>query len=367
MNKVKSEPNLVTYLHRKGRQLGLPISGNFELTSRCNFNCPMCYVHSKENDKNCIKSELTAQQWLKIAKDAKDRGMVFALLTGGEPLIRKDFFDIYYGMQEMGIVISINTNGSLLKGEILEKFLENPPFRFNISLYGGSNDTYRDMCGIGAYDDVKESIRALRNAGVEVSLNLSITPYNHHDLERIYNDAKELNVNVRASSYMYPSIRVNGDQYGCGNRFSPKEAAEAIVKWDKLRFSEEEFKARAEHLANFMQESSDGCPVEVEEGVKCRAGSSSFWMTWDGRMLPCGIMTEPIAYPLETGFNEAWDSILKQTADIRTPAKCSACQYKNVCGVCAAVCYTETGSFDQVPEFMCNHIIEKIKIMKNNI
>ena len=87
--------------------------------------------------------ELSAQQWLEIAEEAKNRGMLFALLTGGEPLLRKDFFEIYDGMRKMGLIVSINTNGSLLQGEILQKFLENPPARFNISLYGGCNETCR--------------------------------------------------------------------------------------------------------------------------------------------------------------------------------------------------------------------------------
>ena len=125
----------------------------------------------------------------------------------------------------MGLQISINSNGSLLKGEILARFLETPPFRFNISLYGGSNETYRNMCGIPVYDQVKENIRRLRQAGVDVSLNLSITPYNKDDLARIYADAQELDVNVRCSSYMYPSVRINGEQYGCASRLSCEESA----------------------------------------------------------------------------------------------------------------------------------------------
>ena len=169
--------------------------------------------------------------------------MVFALLTGGEPLVRKDFFEIYDGMRKMGLLISINTNGSMLQGEILERFLEAPPFRFNISLYGGNNETYSRMCGIPAYDRVKENIRRLRQAGVEVSLNLSITPYNKDDLEQIYRDTLELDVNVRASSYMYPSVRVNGEKYGCGNRLNSEDSAACAVDWDFLRLSSEELAA----------------------------------------------------------------------------------------------------------------------------
>lgn len=351
--KSRTEPYISTYLHQKGRRLGLPIAGNFELTARCNFNCPMCYVHMTDEQVKAAGRELTAEEWLAIAREAKDQGMIFALLTGGEPLVRKDFFEIYHGMKEMGLLISINSNGSLIRGEILEKFLEDPPFRFNISLYGGCNETYRSMCGLPVYDRVKENIRALRKAGVEVSLNLSITPYNCQDLAQIYADAVELDVNVRASSYMYPSIRVNGEQYGCGNRLSPEDAARYGVVWDRLRFSEEEFAARAQNMKNMIGDEEPECPVESEQGVRCRAGSSAFWMTWDGRMLPCGMMPGPTAYPLETGFTKAWETIREETAKIRLPHQCSTCAKRDLCAVCAAVCVTETGAFDRVPTYVC--------------
>lgn len=361
MRRNNSESTVTTYLHRKGRKLGLPIAGNFELTARCNFNCPMCYVHLSQEQVNATGKELTAQQWLNIAKEAKDRGMVFALLTGGEPLVRKDFFEIYDGMREMGILITINSNGSMLKGEILERFLETPPFRFNISLYGESNETYQNMCGIPAYDQVKENIRALRQAGVDVSLNLSITPYNKDKLTRIYADSEELDVSVRASSYMYPSVRVNGGQYGCGNRLSSTESAKYAVEWDKLRFTEEEFSIRAKNMAQRISTEQKGCPVEPGEGVRCRAGTSSFWMTWDGRMTPCGMMPTPMVKPLEIGFDVAWERIKTETAKIRTPGKCVNCDYKDYCGVCAAVCYTETGKFDGIPEYVC----QRAKVLVN--
>ena len=376
MQRKKTEPYISTYLHSKGRRLGLPISGSFELTARCNFNCPMCYVHMTEEQVNAAGRELTAQEWLQIAKDARDQGMIFVLLTGGEPLVRKDFFEIYKGMKELGLLISINSNGSMLQGEILERFLEDPPFRFNISLYGGSNETYKNMCGLSVYDRVKENIRALRKAGVEVSLNLSITPYNKDDIARIYADAVELDVNVKASAYMYPSIRVNGEQYGCGNRLSSEDAARISREWDKLRFTEEELALRSENMKKLVEENAKAsdaetldsldperdCPIESDEGVGCRAGSTSFWMTWDGRMLPCGMMPGPTAYPLETGFGTAWEAIRRETAQIRMPAKCTNCAKRPVCAVCAAVCVTETGAFDGAPEYVCRMTDETVKL-----
>lgn len=355
MKKKHTEATITTYLHSRGRKYGIPISGTFELTARCNFNCPMCYVHmTPEQLKASGRQELTAQQWLDFAKAAKDRGMVFALLTGGEPLVRKDFFEIYDGMRKMGLLVSMNSNGSMLTGENLERLLEAPPSRINISLYGGCNETYQHMCGLPVYNQVKENIRRLRQAGVDVSLNLSITPYNKDDLAQIYADAAELDVNVKASSYMYPSVRVNGEQYGCGNRLSCADSARYSVAWDELRFPEEEFRLRAEALMQLKAPEQEGCPLEEGEGIRCRAGTTAFWMTWDGKMLPCGMLTTPVAYPLEVGFDAAWNQIRAETAKIRTPAKCVNCDYKEICGACASVYFTETGRFDGVPQYVCD-------------
>lgn len=353
MKKTQTEPYLSKYLHAKGRSLGLPISGNFELTARCNFNCPMCYVHLKQEDIQAAGKELTARQWIDLARAARDRGMMFALLTGGEPFVRKDFFEIYDAMKEMGLLVVINSNGSMLSGAIRQKLLDNPPYRINISLYGGCNETYQTMCGQPAFDQVLENISALKEGGVEVCINLSVTPYNRQDIKKIYAIAESLGIHIRAASYMYPSVRVNGGQFGCGDRLSPEEAAASAVEIDLLRFTEEEFSLRAERIKNLIAVDPPECPVEMEDGVRCRAGSTAFWMTWDGRMLPCGMMPGPVVNPLETGFDAAWNTLRQETAKIRMPGQCGTCPKRDVCAVCAAVCVTETGSFDQVPTYVC--------------
>ena len=353
IRKRSTEPHLSTYLHSKGVRLGLPIGGNFELTARCNFDCPMCYVHLKQEDIDAQGRELTAAQWISIARQARDRGLVFALLTGGEPFVRKDFFEIYHAMKEMGIMVSINSNGSMLSGEILRRLMEDPPFRINVSLYGGSNETYCAICGRNAYDQVVENIAAVKAAGIDVRLNVSITPYNRQDVAAICRKAEELGVHVKLASYMYPSIRVNGGRYGYGDRLSPAEAAMASVEWDLLRFGPEEFARRAEAMAACSLIEERECAADVDEGVGCRAGRTSFWMTWDGRMLPCGMMPHPAAYPLEIGFDAAWEQIRAATNAIRLPGKCGSCPRRGACPVCAAVCVTETGRFDGVPEYVC--------------
>ena len=353
-----TEPILSTHLHARGGALGLPIGGNFELTARCNFNCPMCYVHLDADDINARGKELTAAQWIDLARQACDQGMIFALLTGGEPLIRKDFFEIYGAMKAMGLLVSINSNGSMLQGENLKRLLEDPPFRINVSLYGGSRKTYNTMCGNDAFDRVVENIRTLKAGGVDVRINVSLTPYNYQDLAEIQRIADELNVVTKVSSYMYPPIRVHGD---CGHRLTPEQAAASAVQWDLIRFSPEEFAGRAENMQKRIAVDKKECSVDLDQGVTCRAGSSSFWMTWDGRMLPCGMMPGPETYPLETGFAAAWQELRRLTGEIRMPPKCVSCKNRELCSVCAAICVTETGGYERPPEYVCRMTEETIR------
>ena len=117
----------------------------------------------------------------------------------------------------------------------------------NISLYGGCRETYRSMCGSDAFDRVVENIRALKAAGVDVSLNLSITPFNRQDLQKIHAISRELEVPVRASSYMYPPVRLDG----CARRLSPAEAAQCTVQWDLLPQAQDEAELLRAVLAEY--------------------------------------------------------------------------------------------------------------------
>ena len=358
--KNRTEPYLATWLHNQGGKQGLPVGGNFELTARCNFDCPMCYVHLNQKDMEAAGRELTAGEWIDIARQARDRGMMFALLTGGEPFIRKDFFEIYEAMRAMGILISINSNGSMLSGQIRERLLENPPLRMNISLYGGCRETYRNMCGQDAFETVTDNIRSMKAAGVDIRLNLSITPHNRQDIKRILDISRELNVYVKASSYMYPPVRSHNT---IDNRLPPEEAARCTVEWDLLRFTPEDFAQRALGMKALTTVEERECSADLDDGISCRAGYSTFWMTWDGRMLPCGMMPHPVAYPLEVGFDAAWERIKEQTRNIRLPKECAGCEKQKICTACAAVRVTETGSFEGVPKYLCRMTEETLRQM----
>lgn len=348
-----TEPRMSTYLNSRGIRLGLPISGSFELTSRCNFGCKMCYVHS-QNSVELEKGELTAEQWLSLASDARDMGMMFLLLTGGEPFLRKDFPLIYTELIKMGLMVSINTNASLYNEELRELFNKYPPSRLNVSLYGGSEETYANMCGNPSFAKVVSALRSMKADGLQVRLNLSITPYNFADLEAIDAISRDIGLQIKSASYMYPPVRIGG-KLGCNDgRFDPISAGEAMARWSAIRDGKEKMIERARLIReNLEAQLIESCSDVEQEGVACRAGRSAFWLTWDGRMLPCGTMSIDAAYPLRDGFAAAWDEVRARVAAIRLPHECAACANRKNCNVCAAICKCETGAFDGKPEYMC--------------
>lgn len=345
---ASAEPPFAAFLHQKGAALGIPLSGTFELTPQCNFNCKMCYVHQQKPAGN----ELTTAQWLKIAAEARKKGMLFLLLTGGEPLFRPDFKELYSQLTKMGFLISINTNGSLIDDEMLAFLTKNKPCRMNISLYGGCEETYRNLCGVSSFRRVADNIRALKEAGISVKLNASITPYNAEDIEKIYTFARDLEVHVQATTYMYPPVRINGERYGeAPARFNSSDAAKYMLQCREQYMTPEQLCRSAMNFC--LDEDDEMSETSPGECMRCRAGKTAFWVTWDGRMLPCGMFPQEGYWIDKVGFEKAWEAVRADTASVRLPGKCADCSLKNACGACAAACYAETGTFYQVPEYIC--------------
>ncbi len=362
---INSEPFFAAFLHSKANKAGVPASGTFELTSRCNFNCKMCYVHNQDAAL-CKKTEKSAEWWINLGKKAAEKGTIFLLLTGGEPLVREDFSEIYTELSKMGFIISINTNGYLLNDKILELFKKYPPSRVNISLYGASEETYECVTGVRGFERVLSNIEALRAMGIDVRINGSFTKYNYKDYRAIYDIGKKLGVHIKATPYMFPPVLVGGETGVNPGRLSAEEAAINRVEWLKVQYSPEEYRQKIENSLKgvdaFELSRDEECSEEGK--VKCRAGSSSFWINSKGEMCFCGVAGFPFSID-ELGFDGAWESVKEFSASVRTPAKCENCKYKHMCCVCAAACYTETGSFSGVPEYICEFTKETIRIMKS--
>lgn len=349
---------LTDFLYAKASRMRIPLSGTFELSPVCNFSCRMCYV--RKTAKEVAESPrriLTMEDWLRIAREARDAGMLYLLLTGGEPLLWPEFWTLYDELANMGFLISINTNASLIDDEAIAHFRRKPPRQLNITLYGASDATYKRLCGIsGVFSKVDHAIRGLMEAGITVKLNCSLTPENADDLDWIVDYGKERETVLSVATYMFPPVRRDLPMVGVNERFTPEESADYLMRYLRRQRGEERYQAYLRSIVEGCVEPpglDEGCIDPTDGRIRCRAGKASFWITWDGWLTPCGMMPEPKVDVLEGPFAECWKTLTEKSAALRLSGVCDKCPNKNVCHPCAAISYAETGTASGIPTYMC--------------
>lgn len=362
---------LTDYLYQKSGAGRIPLSGTFELSPVCNLSCRMCYVRKTAREVQASpRPILTLEQWLDIARQAREAGMLFLLLTGGEPLAWPDFWTLYEELIAMGFLININTNGVLIDEAASQRFRRLPPKRINVTLYGAGNETYRALCGEEVFDQVDRGIRLLQKAGVNVKLNSSFTPWNVRDMEKILAYAKDLGIPLQTTAYMLPPVRRRPDLVGQNDRLTPEEAARCRIRYHQLQTDPESHRAYLEGILRGWTQPpvlEEGCLDPLDGHIRCRAGSAAFWITWDGWMTPCGMMNEPKA-DLSTGdFSRCWKEITEHCATMRLSGLCGQCANQTLCHPCAAVAAAETGTPGGIPAYLCSMALHMRRIAEEEL
>ena len=349
------EPRLTEYLHRKASRTKTPISGTFELSPLCNMDCKMCYIKMSKEKQESISRLRTKEEWIELAQKAKEKGMLFLLLTGGEPFLVKDFKELYIELHKMGFCISINSNGTMIDEDVIEWLKHYPPMRINMTLYGASDETYGRLCNnTKGFTQVTKAISLLKENNIQVKLNCSVTPYNKDDLKQMMDFAEEHDLVIQATSYMFPPLRKDKTKIGQNNRFNAEDAALYGAYISAYSNGFDRFKEYIEFGQLALYDADDDCGVVEGDHMRCRAGITSFWMTWEGKMLPCGMIPDKGKDPWEVGFDEAWENAKNIVSEITLPVKCAGCGKKDECKACAAMVYTETGTYDKVPQYRCD-------------
>ena len=339
-----------------------PINGILELTPLCNMNCDMCFVRLSPLEMQKQGSVRSGKEWISLAEEMCSAGTLFVLLTGGEPLLHPDFRDIYITLKKMGMILTINTNGTLIDEEWADFFARHKPRRINITLYGKDEATYERLCHYpDGYRRVRKAVRLLMERQVDVKINGSITPKNIYDLDELCSIAEDMNTAWKYDTYMYPASRERLSAFDLQARLSPQEAAAARVRIMEKK-EKEEFRQAAARLLE-IGNVPEGEPAPSP--AKCRAGRSSYVISWQGKMRPCIMLTKPEADVFRLGFSEAWKEITNAVSKIRLNAECSACTMREACQSCAACAFLETGEFDGVPEYMCQYTKETLRLLKD--
>ena len=349
-------------LMRMANENRIPINGSIELLPLCNMNCDMCYVRLSNEEMKAQGRLRTADEWIDIGKQMKEAGVLFLLLTGGEPLLYPEFEKVYIELQKMGMILTINTNGTLIDEKWADFFMKHKPRRINITLYGCDNKTYEELCHYpNGYDKVIHAVKLLNERNVDVKLSCSLAKSNQNDFERIIQIGEDLGVPVRVDTYMMPASRERNKPFNEQSRLDPITAARCRIQALKLEMKEDLFN-------QFIDKSLFEVEYIVcEEGygkMKCNAGNCSFTINWQGNVRPCVIMSTPSVSVFDHGFINAWNMIKDTCHQIKLSPKCNSCNKKTLCRTCAASALLETGSYEGTPEYMCLYTDESLRLIK---
>ena len=338
----RSNREFLDHIDRKSAALRIPLTGSIELTARCNLQCVHCYLDPSSFIARPDVDGMSTAKLFSVLDEITEAGCLNLLFTGGEPLLRKDFAEIFHRAKRNGMLVSIFSNGTLMREEIASLFADLPPQSVEISLYGATEETYEKITRVkGSYRRCMEGIRLLLDAEVPVALKTMLMTLNRHELAAMEKMAGDLGVKFRFDAAIFP--RLNGDRYPLSLRVPPEEVAEKELSDPERRRQWKDFYQRA---------TGGGAEDRL---YLCGAGVNSFHIDASGILRPC-LMVTSVAYPLGHGsFSAGWRDVISLISS-RKPGKeypCNSCEKGPLCGYCPAFFALENGREDICSPYLC--------------
>ncbi len=332
------------------------LSFDLEVTARCNNNCRHCYINLPAGDKSAKARELTLAEISDIADEAVSLGALWCLVTGGEPLLREDFADLYMLLKRKGLLLSIFTNAVLVNAEHVRLFQKYPPRDIEVSVYGVTRETYEAVTRKpGSFDAFMRGLNLLMESGVKVRFKAMALRSNVHELPEIARFCRE-----RTKDYFrfdpLLHLRFDGDparnEEIKSERLSPQQIV-AIEKADPERF--DSLLKGCDRLIN-----PSFCDIGCNHLFHCGTGNGSFALSYDGLFRLCSSLWHPdCVYDLRKGtLTEAWRDFVPKVRDMRSDKAeflhtCRRCPLMNLCLWCPAHAALETGEMDGRVEYFC--------------
>ncbi len=358
-------------IYSSARRMQIPIVASFELTARCNFHCRMCYVCRFPDDRDAMLKELTAEQWIRIGEEARDEGLYFLTLTGGEIFLRKDFRQIYEAFSDMGFQITLYTNGSMITEETAKWLGRIPPALVSVSVYGASPETYEIITGHrDGFDRTMRGIKALMDNGIRTEIKTTIVKANQNEFDAMVRIADQLGLRLGLVDYVTPRREGTGTD-PLANRLTPLEVTlynkrfeEYIADFSLKNKQVDDRISHMEIIDNWGNPQEDPSDYGEPHGnaFRCAAGHSAYWITWDGKMTPCAFLPVPVLNVLEKPFKEAWNELKVKCNEVPKCQECEDCDMRWACMICPARLYSETGSFEKKAEYLCEMTKYKIDL-----
>ncbi len=337
-------------LHDASAGKRIPVNATLELTYRCNNNCVHCFCSLPANDPSAAR-ELSTAEIRGLFDGLASMGTLWLLMTGGEPLLRPDFEEIYLHAKKKGFLITLFTNGTTVDEDVVGLLSKYPPFVVEITLYGATEETYEKVTRVkGSYKKCLRGIEKILQAGIQLKLKTMALAVNQHEIAEMDRMAREWGCEFRFDPVIQK--RIDGNDYSTPEscRISPEE----VVQLDKT------FPKRMEEYRKFCDRFITK-PAGSRRLYRCGAGVGSVHVNPCGLATGCSMMVRNgfsvREHSLEWIWKEGIRSVIEREKDFRIP--CDDCRLVNLCGQCAAWSLLENGTAEKEVEYLCK--IAKIK------
>ncbi|MEW6427658.1 MAG: radical SAM protein [Thermodesulfobacteriota bacterium] len=344
----------------------------WEITRRCNLRCVHCRSSSELEAKG--HPDFTLEQGKGLIDDISSYAKPVMVLSGGEPLLRADAFDLAAYGTEKGLRMCMATNGILVTGEICRKMKEAGIRMVSLSLDGSRAEVHDDFRSQpGAFEGTMNAARLFREHGISFLINSSFTKRNQEEIPRVYELAKQ----IGATAWYMFMIVPTGRGKDIMNELISAEDYEKILKWHyDMEKDEPELLVRptcAPHYYRIFRQQAKERGEKVERrnlkfstgGSKgCLAGQLICLIDVDGEVLPCSYFPKSAGNVYKQPFREIWENsqLFRELRDFKSyRGRCGSCEYNSVCGGCRARSYSMTGDYLGEEPF-CNYM--PIKMLK---
>jgi len=324
----------------------------WELTNACNLACIHCRASAIKDPAPDELSTAEAKHFVDELLEYKP----IIILTGGEPLLRSDVYDIAKYASGHGLRVVLATNGTLLTPDIAKKLKDVGIQRVSISIDGSTKETHDIFRGeTGAFEAALFGIDILKNAGISFQINTTITKRNLTEIPNIYELALELGASALHIFLLVPTGR--GEEIE--SEEIPSEEYERVLNWfyDKSKTSRIQLKATcAPHYFRIMRQRAKIERIKITRethGLEamtkgCLGGSGFCFVSSKGDVYPCGYLPALAGNIRQKPFKMIWEKskVFNDLRDMgKLKGKCGECEYRAVCGGCRARAYAYTGDY----------------------
>ena len=312
----------------------------WELTRNCNLNCIHCRAAAS---KGPHEGELTLPECKQVIDQIASFASPTIILTGGEPLLRDDIFDIIEYGNAKGLRLVMAINGTLLTEEKAFLIKEGGIKRVSLSLDGKDAKTHDAFRGvIGSFNSVMRAADTLNGVGLPFQINTTVTRHNVEDLLDIYSLVKAIGA---VAWHVFLLVPV-GRGKGLKGKELNTEAYENVLNWLYDIESKHEIEMKvtcAPHYYRIVTEKGD-----TPKSAGCLAGKSFMFISHRGIAQPCGYLEIPSGDVRKEGVQRVWEEspTFNQLRDLTSyKGKCGGCRYLKICSGCRARAYELHGDF----------------------